>query len=101
MCECSSNKKVVDLPHIKIYLEMADYKIKDKYVGKLSWTTSGSFKIRWNRCSQEELAYAYEEVGLTKYIEKTTKTSKDDKKTSTTKKSSKKTGNKEKESDKD
>jgi len=101
MCECSSHKKVVDLPHIKIYLEMADYKIKDKYVGQLSWTTSGNFRINWCSCSQEELAYAYEEVGLTEYIEKTTKTSKDEEKASTTKKSSKKTSNKDKESDKD
>tara|TARA_R100001244_G_C5149598_1_gene129429 strand:+ start:709 stop:1014 length:306 start_codon:yes stop_codon:yes gene_type:complete len=101
MCECSSYKKVVDLPHIKIYLEMADYKIKDKYVGQISWTTSGSFKINWCSCSQEELAYAYEEVGLTEYIEKTTKTSKDEEKTSTTKKSSKKASSNEKESDKE
>jgi hypothetical protein len=84
---------------------MADYKIKDKYVGQISWTTSGrvkpSFTINWCSCSQEELAYAYEEVGLTEYIEKTTKTSKDEEKTSTTKKSSKKTSDKDKESDKE
>ena len=83
MCDC--NKKIVDLSHLKIYTIMATYK------AKLSSGTTykGDFKITWATATQEELAYAYEEVGLNNLIEKITKTKDESEKTSK-KKSSKK-----------
>ena len=61
------------------------------YKAKLSSgrTYKGGFSISWATATQEELAYAYEEVGLSNLIEKTTKTKDESEKTSK-KKSSKK-----------
>ncbi len=77
MCDCG--KKIVDLSHLKIYTVMAEYK------AKLSSGTTykGSFKIKWATATQEELAYAYEDLGLTTLVEKlsTTKTKDEPKKT--------------------
>jgi hypothetical protein len=83
MCDC--NKKIVDLSHLKIYTIMATYK------AKLSSGTTykGDFSISWATAKQEELAYAYEEAGLSNLIEKITKTKDESEKTSK-KKSSKK-----------
>jgi len=83
MCDC--DKKIVDLSHLKIYTIMATYK------GKLSSgrTYKGDFSISWAKATQEELAYAYEELGITDLIEKITKTKDESEKTSK-KKSSKK-----------
>lgn len=82
MCNCGEN--IVDLSYLKIYTIMATYK------AKLSSGTSykGDFKIKWADATQEELAYAYEELGMTSLVEKltTTKTKDEPKKT---KKSSK------------
>jgi len=101
MCDCDLSKNIVDLPHIKIYLEMAEYKIKDGFEW-LTWTKQGSYKIQWTTATQEELAYAYEEKGLEKFIEKITNKSKDgEKANSTTKKSSKKPKSKDKGTDKE
>ena len=76
MCDCGYN--VVDLSHLKIYTVMAEYK------AKLSSGTTykGDFKIKWAIATQEELAYAYEDLGLTKLVEKlsTTKTKDEPKK---------------------
>tara|TARA_Y100000385_G_C12684897_1_gene463753 strand:+ start:172 stop:441 length:270 start_codon:yes stop_codon:yes gene_type:complete len=83
MCDC--NKKIVDLSHLKIYTIMATYKAKLSSGS----TYKGDFKITWARATQEELAYAYEEVGLNNLIEKITKTKDESEKTSK-KKSSKK-----------
>ncbi len=77
MCDCE--KKVVDLSHLKIYTVMAEYK------AKLSSGTTykNGFKIKWAIATQEELAYAYEDLGLTTLVEKlsTTKTKDEPKKT--------------------
>ena len=45
-------------------------------------TYKGDFKITWATATQEELAYAYEEVGLNNLIEKITKTKDESEKTS-------------------
>lgn len=77
MCDCG--KKIVDLSHLKIYTVMAEYK------AKLSSGTTykGDFKIKWAIATQEELAYAYEDLGMTTLVEKlsTTKTKDEPKKT--------------------
>ena len=83
MCDC--NKKIVDLSHLKIYTIMATYKAKLSSGS----TYKGDFKITWATATQEELAYAYEEVGLNNLIEKITKKKDESEKTSK-KKSSKK-----------
>ena len=64
MCDCG--KKVVDLSHLKIYTIMAEYKAK-KTSGR---TYKDGFVIKWATATQEELAYAYEDLGLTKLVEK-------------------------------
>ena len=93
MCDCESN--VVNLQQLKIYIIMAEYK------AKLSSGTvyKDGFKIKWATASQEELAHAYEVLGLTAYVEKTekTKTRKSDaKKVKETNESEKESGNEEK-----
>jgi len=80
MCDC--NKKIVDLSHLKIYTIMATYKAKLSSGS----TYKGDFKITWATATQEELAYAYEEVGLNNLLTKT----KDESEKTSKKKSSKK-----------
>ena len=64
-----------------------------KYKAKLSSGTTykGDFKINWATATQEELAYAYEELGMISAVEKlsTTKTKDEPKKTTKKKKSGK------------
>jgi len=85
MCDCSNN--IVDLSHLKIYMIMGEYK------AKLSSGTTykGDFKIKWATATQEELAYAYEDLGMTSLVEKlsTTKTKDEPKKATKKKKSGK------------
>ena len=78
MCDCGKN--VVDLSHLKIYTIMAKYKAV-KSSGTLY---KGDLKIKWATATQEELAYAYEDLGLKKLVEKlsTTKTKDEPKKES-------------------
>ena len=64
MCDCGKN--VVDLSHLKIYTIMAKYKAK-KMSGR---TYKDGFVIKWATATQEELAYAYEDLGLKKLVEK-------------------------------
>ena len=64
MCDCGKN--VVDLSHLKIYTIMAEYKAK-KTSGR---TYKDGFVIKWATATQEELAYAYEDLGLKKLVEK-------------------------------
>lgn len=62
-----------------------------EYKGKLSSGTTykGDFKIRWAEATQKELAYAYEDLGMTDLIEKlSTTTTKDEPKKTTKKKKS-------------
>ena len=77
MCDCGGN--IVDLSHLNIYTIMAKYKAK-KSSGTLY---SNGFKIKWATATQEELAYAYEDLGMTDKVEKlsTTKTKDEPKKT--------------------
>jgi len=35
MCDCDNNKNVVDLPHLKIYTNMATYKSKKTFKREL------------------------------------------------------------------
>jgi len=85
MCDCGKN--VVDLSHLKIYTIMAKYKAKLS----VGTTYKGDFKIKWAIATQEELAYAYEDLGMTDKVEKlsTTKTKDEPKKTTKKKKSGK------------
>ena len=66
-----------------------------KYKAKLTSGTTwfnGDKSIKWATATQEELAYAYEEAGMTRLIEKTTttKTKDESEKANSKKKSSKK-----------
>tara|TARA_R100000655_G_scaffold6659_2_gene18884 strand:+ start:1300 stop:1575 length:276 start_codon:yes stop_codon:yes gene_type:complete len=89
MCDCAKNK--VDSPHLKIYTIMAEYKAKLS----LGTTYKGDFKIKWAIATQEELAYAYEDLGMTDKVEKlTTKTKDEPKKANKDKKSGKKSTDK-------
>ena len=93
MCDCNNKKNVVDLPHLKIYTNMATYKVKKQYEG-LRTTIYGGENITWATASQEKLAELYEEVGLTFAITKISSNEKSDnkvsKKSSNNKKDSKK-----------
>jgi hypothetical protein len=90
MCDCSNN--IVDLSHLKIYTIMAKYKALKKVT--IYHGTNGV--IRTASATQEELAYAYEDLGATDLIEKlsTTKTKDEPKKANKDKKSGKKSSNK-------
>ena len=62
-----------------------------EYKAKLSGGTTyeGEFKIKWAIATQEELAYAYEDLGMTSLVEKlSTTTIKDEPKKTTKKKKS-------------
>lgn len=89
MCDC--NNKYVSLSHTKIYTIMAKYTGKIK-VGKTYYGLNFDKVLDWANATQEELAYAYEETGLKKYItkESKTKTKDESEKTNDTKKSNKK-----------
>jgi hypothetical protein len=86
MCNCNE-KNIVDLSHLKVYTIMAEYKAKLS----VGTTYKGDFKIKWAIATQEELAYAYEDLGMTDKVEKlsTTKTKDEPKKATKKKKSGK------------
>ena len=86
MCDCG--KKVVNYTHLNIYTLMAKYKAKKEVVIIRNGAT---YVLK--KSSQEELAYLYEDLGLTKLVEKisTTKTKDEPKKTNKTNKRSSKT----------
>ena len=75
MCGCQKDKKIVDLPHLKIYTIMANFKIKELYVGSAT-KFKENYVVRWGNQSQEELAYIYEELNGSGYIDKLEKTKK-------------------------
>ena len=85
MCGCS--EKEINLDAIKIYTFMGTY--KKKLNSGIS--VKNGFRIEWGNASQETLAYAYEELGMTDVIEKlsTTKTKDEPKKATKKKKSGK------------
>jgi len=63
MCNCGD--KVVDYTHLNIYTLMAKYKAKKEVVIIRNGET---YVLK--KSSQEELAYLYEDLGLTKLVEK-------------------------------
>tara|TARA_R100001510_G_C7639320_1_gene197048 strand:- start:83 stop:343 length:261 start_codon:yes stop_codon:yes gene_type:complete len=67
MCDC---KEVKELPSLKIYTYMGTYKAK---LNKGASVKNG-VTIFWETATQEELAYAYEELGMTGAIEKISNT---------------------------
>ena len=83
MCDCSNN--IVDLSHLKIYKIMAEYKA----IKKVTIYHGANSVIRTASATQEELAYAYEDLGATDLIEKlsTTKTKDESKKAAKDRKS--------------
>tara|TARA_R110000824_G_scaffold133713_3_gene296557 strand:- start:506 stop:778 length:273 start_codon:yes stop_codon:yes gene_type:complete len=84
MCGCSDN--IVNLETLKIYTFMGIYTAKYKSGASFK----GDFKIFWANATQEDLAYAYEELGMTKVIEKTSTIKTKDESKKESKKSSKK-----------
>jgi len=76
MCDCSGN--IVDLSHLKVYTIMAKYKAKKDAI---LIRNSKTFILK--ESSEKELAYLYEDLGLTSLVEKlsTTKTKDEPKKT--------------------
>jgi len=85
MCGCSENK--INLSSIKIYTFMGTYKAKFES----GVSVKNGFIIEWAVATQEVLAHAYEELGMTDVIEKisTTKTKDEPKKATKKKKSGK------------
>jgi len=63
MCDCG--QKVVNYTHLNIYTLMAKYKAKKEVVIIRNGET---YVLK--KSSQEELAYLYEDLGLTKLVEK-------------------------------
>ena len=81
MCKCD-NKNFVDLQKIKIYLTMAKYEVKEKWLGKgLSSSFSDgngtNIVISWDKADEKELALIYEEYNnsATNFINKIDKSS--------------------------
>ena len=85
MCDCSEKK--INLDTIKIYTFMGTYKAKLNS----GVSVKNNFIIEWAVASQETLAHAYEELGMTDVIEKlsTTKTKDEPKKAAKKEKSGK------------
>jgi len=67
MCNC---KQIKELPSLKIYTFMGTYKAKYK----TGASVKNGVTIFWETATQEELAYAYEELGMTGAIEKISNT---------------------------
>ncbi len=89
MCGCKDNKNFVSLPHLKIYLIMANYSVKKTYKGT-GTSFYGGYFVRWNDATQEELAHIYEEIdGGKLYVDKIEKTNQSNEK-STVKEANKK-----------
>ena len=63
MCNCGGN--VVNYTHLNIYTLMAKYKAKKDVV-----LIKDGVTYNLKKSSQEELAYLYEDLGLTRLVEK-------------------------------
>ena len=80
MCGCS-DKNSVDLQTIKLYLSMAKYEVKKKWLGEgmatgFSDGNGATLNIGWDNASQEDMARAYEEFnGAEAFINKIEKSS--------------------------
>ena len=78
------NDTIPLIVEIHKYLKMAKYKAKQS----TGFVSCKGHTFVWRKCTAEQLAFAYEELGLTAYVEKTnTKNEKNTK--SNTKKGSK------------
>jgi hypothetical protein len=93
MCDCNKEKSLILM---NIYTEMAEYKVNDKaqrglrLAGKDEESLGKEFVDFRGELSQADLAYAYEELHITDWIDKTDKVNeKATTKKSTTKKSTK------------
>jgi len=66
MCNCNEDvisKEILSLPHLKIYTNMAEYKIKSSWIGRSTHFNGQRKAVRWvSDMSQEKLAHIYEEV---------------------------------------
>ena len=60
------NEKIPFFVKLYNYLNMAKYKAKQQ-TGR---TTYRGYHFSWRKCTQEQLAFAYEELGLTNFVEK-------------------------------
>lgn len=76
MCDCNTEKSLI---LINIYTEMAEYKVNDKaqkglrLAGKDAESLGKEFVDFRRELSQAELAYAYEQLHITDWIDKTDK----------------------------
>ena len=94
MCDCKNEKSVL---LINIYLTMAEYKVNSKVIKGVRLAGKESVDFR-TELSQEDLAYAYEDLNITDWIDKIDKSNeKSTSKKSTTKKSATITENSEEE----
>tara|TARA_R110000765_G_scaffold378682_1_gene469627 strand:- start:5 stop:289 length:285 start_codon:yes stop_codon:yes gene_type:complete len=66
MCDCKNEKSVL---LINIYLTMAEYKVNSKVVKGVRLAGKESVDFR-TELSQEDLAYAYEDLNITDWIDK-------------------------------
>ena len=80
MCGCA--EKEINLDTIKIYTFMGTY----KSTMNSGISVKNGFKIEWENASQETLAYAYEELGMTDAIQKLSTTNNKDESRKATKK---------------
>ena len=76
MCDCNTEKSLI---LINIYTEMAEYKINDNapkglvLAGRDDENLGKEFVDFRKELSQAEIAYAYEELHITNWIDKTDK----------------------------
>jgi len=66
MCDCKNEKSVL---LINIYLTMAEYKVNSKVIKGVRLAGKESVDFR-TELSQEDLAYAYEDLNITDWIDK-------------------------------
>lgn len=76
VCGCNDENNVV---LINIYLEMAEYKVNDNAIKGLRLAEKESVDFRTD-LSQEQLAYAYEVLNMTDWIDKVDKINKSNEK---------------------
>jgi len=93
MCDCDNNtteEEILTLAHLKIYTDMAEYKVKSSWIGRSTHFNGQRKAVRWvSDMTQEKLAHIYEEVNNGEnFIDKVDKIKKSNEKNSN--KSSKK-----------
>ena len=66
MCDCNKERSVI---LTNIYLTMAEYKVNSKVVKGVRLAGKESVDFR-TELSQEDLAYAYEDLNITDWIDK-------------------------------